>query len=257
MIKTIRVSMVITSLLASALLNFPVLAEDVPVTTTAPAVSQAAPASAAENPAQVNAPLAELKESIKRCTKIQESFIRLTCYNSLAATLGFISDEEVKAEEKKLGQTGFWQASEREDSDGNKQTYLRVESTETLKSRSATERRVVLALRCIPGQTDVFLDWKAPLVEKLEVNPRRIKDGENKIQVIYKIDQEPKITEGWDPSIDKLALFSPDSVSFVRNIMNKKKLVMEITPDGEATQRVRFEIAGIEKAIDTIVKACY
>ena len=192
-----------------------------------------------------------LKDQIKRCAIVEDRGIRISCYDNIAKNLGYISADRIKADEETLGKVGFWQMTRKTGDDGVVQTYLRLESSNVLESRSGTERQVVLVIRCVPGKTDVFLDWKAP------VATGALDEKDSKKLLTYFTAPHNKITEDWEISADQYALFSLDSVSFVRNILKKQKLTMQFAPEGSNMQSAHFDIGGVDTGIDTIVKSCY
>jgi|GEM_PF-5544646 len=203
----------------------------------------------AATPAQVEA--LALKDKIKRCAELQDRSVRMTCYDNTAADLGFISPDRVKNDEAQLQKIGFWQVSEKTGADGVSATYLRIESSNQIEARNGTERQVALVIKCTLGKTDAFLDWKAPVVGGIRASTATA------LLVNYYTNNNQRMTENWEISTDKQALFSPDAVAFVRNLMKSTKLTLEFVPEGSAVQAANFDTRGIDEAIDTIVKNCY
>lgn len=189
--------------------------------------------------------------SIKRCAGIDDRAVRISCYDSISESLGYLSPTRFQADEQKLEKFGFWQLSRKARPDGVMQTYLRLESNNKILSRGGTDRHVSLVIRCIPGKTDVFLDWKSMITGNLRAGSAK------KAVVTYYSMPETKHTEDWEISTDRYALFSMDSVAFVRNITKQKNLTMELIPEASTVQAVYFDIDGIDAGIDTIVKSCY
>lgn len=237
-------------------------AAPVPAPTTAPAATVATPPVApatASVAATVPVPKAEdlaleleaLKGKIKRCAELQDRSIRMTCYDNNAADLGYITVDRAKNEAQEIKKIGFWQMSEKTGADGVKTTYMRLESSNMLESPNGTERQVSLVLRCSPGKTDAFLDWKTPVVSGLRA------EKEEHVVLTYYTNNGEKVTTDWEISTDKFALFSLDSVQFIKDIMKGTKLTMEFVPHNSAIQSAYFDTTGINVAVDTIVKRCY
>ena len=200
----------------------------------------------------VKADLASLRKEIKRCTKMEELSFRVTCYDRVSKNQGFISAEDIAKQEKKLAEVGFWQISTQINSEGLKDTYMRIESSNIMALKNGVEYKPVLSLRCSPGRTDAFLDWKAPLITGSRLD--RLKT----LPVTYFPNSDPRIEEDWQISNDQRALFSLDAVSFVRNLLNKKKLTIEISPDNKGVESVYFDITGVENGVNNhILKNCY
>ncbi len=108
----------------------------------------------------------------------------------------------------------------------------------------------MLVVRCTPGKTESFLDWKAPVATGLNAL-------QEKIAITYFVSGGEKIFADWDISSDKFALFAPDPIVFVRSLLNQKKLTFQFTPGGSFVQTATFDISGVEKAVDVIVQNCY
>lgn len=256
--KMFRILLLIAFILTSQILSEGARAEatDNSVTTSEEESEQTQPSAAAkpltpEEKEKLIVDHLNLKTDIKRCTVIDDRAVRISCYDSISETLGYLSTARFQADEEELEKFGFWQLSRKARSDGVMQTYLRLESSNRIRSRAGTDRLVTLVIRCIPGKTDVFLDWKAPVIDGFAAG------RSTKTLLTYYTAPENKQTEDWEISSDKYALFSIDPVSFVRNVSNKKKLTMEFVPQGSKLEAVYFDITGVEAGIEAIVKSCY
>ncbi|QQG36895.1 MAG: hypothetical protein HYS17_03740 [Micavibrio aeruginosavorus] len=204
-----------------------------------------------QDPTKITVKLLNLKNDIRRCTLIEERAVRLTCYDHISETLGYIDKDRMKKEKDTLQEIGFWQITRATSTMGEPQTTLRVESSNTIETSGMSARYVNLVIRCTPGKTEGFLDWKAPVTRPTQA------ERESGISVNYRYDASGITNEKWEVSTDMHAVFMPDAISFVRNIMNKKRLIIEIIPTNGTVQGVSFDIQGIEKAADEIVKDCY
>ncbi len=208
------------------------------------------PAPATEkSPAEIA--VAGIHERIKRCAAIQELSIRMSCYDDYAIELGYITPDRAKADVTKLNNIGMWQISKTDNGHGFVQTQLRLESLNKLPTDKGFDRSVNLIIRCVPGKTEAMLDWKARVVG-VAVS----KGSAPKAMINYKTDSSQVVAEEWEASTDQLALFAPDAIAFGRNLMNKKALTLSLHNTSDATT-ARFNIEGVEKALDEIVKDCY
>ncbi len=234
-------------LLSAALLTIAISSHTAQASAPVPAAPVAT--TATPEPA-VNVALDELKDSIKRCSELQDRGIRMSCYDKLSQSLGFLSAEKIAEDQKTLGKIGFWDITSKKNIDGTAQTTLRLESSNTIKSRTGTERNVALVIRCTPGKTEVFLDWKAPVTGSTSAN-------KTTTTVTYYLNGSEKINENWEISSDLYAIFALDPAAFIRNIMKKQKLTIGITPYGSYIQNAIFDVTGADGAIDVIVKTCY
>lgn len=211
---------------------------------------EAAPAPS-EKAASTAASYLKLKDDIKLCAEVKERAIRISCYDNISVGLGYMEHETAIKEKETLQTIGFWEVSQSVTTFGEKRTTLRAESTNYIKSSSGTDRHVHFVIQCTPGKTEAFLDWKTPVTKPSQTV---MKHG---IDVAYRIDSNDKIAEKWQVSTDRLAVFVPDAVEFVRSMNNKNKLSFEIVPLGDSVQGVHFDIKGIEKAAEELAKACY
>lgn len=218
-----------------------------PATSTAP---PATPAPAAEeSPAQKQ--LTEIHKRIKRCAAMQELGIRMSCYDNYAVELGYITPDRAKADIKRLENIGVWQITNTDDGHGLVQTQLRSDSLNKLPTSKGFERNVSIVIRCVPGKTEAMLDWKANLIPGYGGSAQ-------KMLVNYYTESGQKVAEEWDSSLDGLALFAPDAIAFSRTLMHKKSLTFSFGSKSNSTSNTaRFNIDGIETALDEIVKNCY
>ncbi len=201
--------------------------------------------------AQAEAKLSEVHEKFKRCAGLRELSIRLGCYDEYAIELGYITPDRAKADIVKISEIGVWQVSTKDNGQGTVHTYLRTDSVNTI-AQNNIDRQVSLVIRCLPGKTEAFLDWKGPVVtggQAIHNKPTTV--------VNYSTNNNETFSEEWDVSTDQRALFARDPVAFVRNLMNKQTLSISFIPRGMYAETARFSIDGIEKAVDEIVKACY
>lgn len=214
----------------------------------------AAPAASVPPPSAADKNLAETHERIKRCANMQELGIRIACYDDYAVELGYITPDRAKADSKKFDKIGVWQITKKDNGRGMTQIMLRSESLNKLSTPiNGFERHIGLVISCVPGKTEAMIDWKVPVVAGLNAQ-----GAVPKALVNYNTENSQTFIEEWEASTDKLALFAPDAIAFGRNLMNKKTLTFSLGRGGNSTSNiVRFNIEGIDSALDEIVKGCY
>ncbi len=216
-------------------------AQDTPAATTTTATS----------PALADKKLAEMLERFQRCAAVQEIGIRMSCYDDYAVELGYITPERAKAAVEKFENIGAWQITRIDDGHGLVQTQLRTDSLNKLATSKTFERQVSISIRCVPGRTEAMIDWKANVLAGHSSNIK-------KMLVNYQSESGAKVAEEWDTSTDRKALFAPDAIAFSRYLMNKKSLQFSFGSMNISTANVaRFNISGIETALNEIVKDCY
>ena len=231
----------------------PVAAAPAAPTSTTAIVSEADKSAAAtQAAAETQRKLNDIHERFKRCAGMQELSIRLSCYDDHAIELGYITQERAKADVKKLAKVGVWQITATNDGHNPTQTTLRSDALNRI-TRDGIERQPSLIIRCTPGQTEAMIDWKSPVAPNIR--------GQSKpppVLVNYSADNGTVVSEHWEASTDKMALFAPDAILFGRSLMNRKSLSFSYGSVGNTTSNIaRFNIEGLETALDEIVKGCY
>ncbi|MBI4032073.1 MAG: hypothetical protein HY370_10395 [Proteobacteria bacterium] len=186
---------------------------------------------------------------LQYCATLPERGERLICYDRIAVELGVINEKKQQAQAAEMAQFGFWTVSTRINDMQEKITALKVDSAQESTTRMGYKRTPTFAVECKNRNTEVFMDWKSPLVK----TPSQTK----KIIITYKMDNLTKVTEEWDLSLDFASAFAPNPVEFVRNIKGRERLVIELTPYSEATQAMSFDIKNFEPALDVLIKECY
>lgn len=207
----------------------------------------------AKDPKTTVRTLINLKHEINRCADFLERSTRLTCYDDISKSLGYMEELRLKKDAELIKKIGFWQISQTVSSFGEKQTHARLESSNLIGTANAAPRHVYLVLTCKPGKTDVFIDWKLPVVP----SRKYASEEGNLVTVNYRINNSDIIAEIWELSADKYAFFSPDGVDFVRKNMNKKKVLFEITNSLGKSEAFEFDTSGMDQVAQEIIKACY
>jgi hypothetical protein len=193
----------------------------------------------------------KINDSTRRveiCSKTASLADRVVCYDEIARDYGFKTLRDLKSQEQKIGQYGFWQVTHRINDMGDEVIYLKLDSVEPVVSRSGIRRTPTFTLRCVSKKTDVFLDWKATLTGN-----RNIKN----IHVLYKIDSNPLVSGTWQLSEDNNAAFSPNAIEFIKSLTDRTKLVLIVTPFADRTATLIFPLKGLAPALDILVKRCY
>jgi len=198
-----------------------------------------------------------LKERIGRCTGTKERSDRLTCYDTIAQRLGFTnpqSTEKVKGPEL-IEEVKFWKITEKRAVTGELMTYARLDSNNTVLSKAGAESNVTLTLRCQPGKTDVMIDWKNVISDRIQEPKSKLENP--RLLLSYQVDNGDKVSEYWDISLDKRAIFAPYPVEFVRKIIDSRLLSFVVVPPGEAAIALSFDSDGVRRVSEIIVERCY
>jgi len=189
-------------------------------------------------------------ETFRKCAETVNRIARLMCYDEVANAIGLMNEEKQEREEKILKKYGFWEVTKRKTASGEEVIYLKNNAAEEAKLTSGVARVATFVIMCKHGRTDAYIDWKSQLV------PHSF-GGVSTIGVVYQIDSGERKSQNWELSTDRQAAFSPDAVSFIKELRKKDKLIMQITPMYEATQTLVHEIAGLEEVLNLLVDSCY
>ena len=207
----------------------------------------------------VDRQLEEIKEYIKQlddqkrriefCSSDPSPAARVVCYDEIARDYGFKTVDEMKTQEQRMEDHGFWIISKKVNEMGDEVITLKVDTVQPVISRSGMRRTPSFNIRCASKRTEVFLDWKSPLADhKVFIKTQSIK---------YKIDSERLMVEEWDLSQDNHAAFSPRAIDFVKILKGKSKLVLIVTAYGDQTSTLVFPLSGLNKALNVLVERCY
>lgn len=74
--------------------------------------------------------------------------------------------------------------------------------------------------------------------------------------VRIKFDQSPPIRQSWTRSTDYKALFSPDAVTFSRELANAKTFMFEFTPFQEGARSASFDVLNLAPKLQRLSEAC-
>ncbi len=215
----------------------------------APRTKEEAAAAAAAKLPPARIELDRLREDLQLCVTMEENAARLRCYDGISISLGFMTDEDRSQTEQSLAKFGFWSVIARTSAVGEETTSLKLDSENKVMSKSGMMRNPTMIVRCKKKDTDVYLDWGAPMADKDE--------GLKRTQVGYTTDKAPQKDEMWEYSVDYYGVFAPDSAEFIRNIRNSKKVILEVkTSDGEK-RNVVFNLEGMDNALQFLISRCY
>jgi len=105
-----------------------------------------------------------------------------------------------------------------------------------------------LHIRCKEKQTDFFIDFDVFL-------------GSDSITPTTRIDSEKAIKNLiWALSTDHNAMFyngsSKKVIAFIKSLINKNKLFVQVTPYSESPVNTTFDLTGLDEAIKPLRAAC-
>lgn len=190
-----------------------------------------------------------INDVVKTCAAMKSRISRLTCYDELASRMGYVPEEQAAREGEILDKYGFWEVTKRRNAAGEEVIYLKNDATEDVISRSGAARRPTLVIKCKSGNTDVYLDWKT------QITPYRV--GAKTFPIALQLGTDDKQVMDWELSTDGNALFTPDSVEFVKQMRKNDRLILQLTPPNDLAQTVVHDISGLNSVLGLLVAQCY
>lgn len=193
--------------------------------------------------------LEDQRRRIQVCATDPSLASRMVCYDEIARDYGYKTSEDIKTQEEKVGDHGFWRIVKKLNEMGDEVIYLKVDSVEPVVTRAGTRRTPTFTIRCVGGKTDAYIDWKAALAD--------YKVFIQKQQVSYKIDGSSLIDQDWELSQDNHAAFAPDPIEFIKKLTGRSKLALIITPYTDKSATLIFPLQGLPTALNVLVERCY
>lgn len=105
-----------------------------------------------------------------------------------------------------------------------------------------------LMLQCREGQTAVGIRFAGNFMAT----------GNGHGAVTTRVDERPAEERGWDVSTDHewMMLMDGDAITFIRSLQGAKSLFVRATPYSESMVSGRFTLAGLDKHVGELAKAC-
>lgn len=129
--------------------------------------------------------------------------------------------------------------------DGSPTVFMSLLSDEPVRNSYGGSSRPMMVVRCREKTTSVFFnsDWFLG----------------SDTQVMYRLDQDRPVTQVWNASTDNKAagLWNGGlAIPFLKSLMGKQALLVRVTPYREVAVESSYNIAGLEKVIAPLRKAC-
>jgi len=178
----------------------------------------------------------DLKREIARCASLEGELMRLACYDQLARACGLLASSPDK-------DNGKWVVNvETNPLDDSKMVAL-VLTADTGATRLG--EKVVLVLRCMSGETKVFIIWSDYL------------GSGSGTDVTWRVGDSPATTARWRLSTDSTTTFYPyDAIAFIGQLIGVSRLVAQVTPYNESPITAVFDLRGLANAVRPLREAC-
>jgi type VI secretion system protein VasI len=186
---------------------------------------------------------AEIDEKeIARCATIVGDLSRLECFDELTE---WHSLDEIQKKSTDLSDLGEWKVDiEVNPVDDSKKVTL------ILKSESgvgAYGDPVWMAIRCLSGETDIYIGWNSYL-------------GMGSPTVLTRIGTKKATKRTWNRSGDSQATFHSRPRRFLKEILKEiggsTSFLAQVTPYEENPITAIWDIAGLENAIKPVRETC-
>lgn len=132
-----------------------------------------------------------------------------------------------------LAQAASWQLEEKQD----------PLTDESVSTASLLEGRQGAVVRCKKRNLDTYFNVGDYLGNKL-------------IEVRYRVDKQPLVSDRWLPSADGTAVFASDEADVARQLLSGTTLVIEATDFRGQPHRATFNLEGASVAIEPVLRAC-
>lgn len=184
--------------------------------------------------------IAQQTTSPKQCSEIVNNEERLSCYDFLFKPAQLVDDTD---------DFGEWKIrTEKSKFDDSLKVFLHVRKTNSVTDRFGNDKDIALVLRCQENTTSAFFVFDTFMSDN---NGRGI--------VEYRLDKDKKKTVSMTESGDNQALGlwrGGSAIPFIRQLLNKKAMVVRATPFSESPMTIEFNISNLENAIKPLAEAC-
>ena len=100
-----------------------------------------------------------------------------------------------------------------------------------------------MVLSCQTGQTEAYIIWRQYL-------------GAYDLDVTWRSGSETEITETWSLSTDSEAIFAPDAINFIKQMMLHDVMLVKAAPFGTAPLTLVFNTDRLAEEISELREAC-
>lgn len=114
----------------------------------------------------------------------------------------------------------------------------------TAENKLPTQKDIpALVLSCQLGETDAYVIWRQYL-------------GTYDLDVTWRAGSAPEVTETWSLSTDNEAIFAPDAVEFIKQMMLYDVLLIKTTPFNSEPMTLVFNTSNLDQEISELRNAC-
>lgn len=177
-----------------------------------------------------------MPEIIQNCTKIPDDTVRLNCYDAAAGR------------KNKNGFMGSWLMDTKMNPLNNTQI---IQATNEARVGIAPDGRYpILAVTCDAGKAAFYVQW----YEQFKDDDPDVYDTRK--TVLYKMGDSDVKQEMWDMSADRMVIFAPKPIAFLKELAPHKQFVVQVTADDMKSRTLSFDVSGTQAVAEAIEEAC-
>jgi len=176
------------------------------------------------------------------CRSLESDAARLACYDT---SFGVLETEETPSLEESLWDKRVDISPLTDD----KNVYLRIESTNSIRGKYSGSGPASLLLRCRENTTAVIFTF----------NGHHMTDHQNYGKVEYRLDELDLSTISTSASTDNRALGlwnGRQAIPFIQRMLGHNQMIVRALPFSESSITATFDIRGIDTAISELRDTC-
>lgn len=178
-----------------------------------------------------------LENIILSCSKMQDSEVRLACYDKLAAA---VKETTEKAKGSGLTKVGNWVVFRGTSKMDDSKRF----SALLLPPDGEFDKDPVLSLSCQENSTRALIAWEVFL------------GSQDTVKVQYRIDKKPAKTESWPMATDNKSTFAPRDIAFAKSLRGAKSLIARVNTYSQGRRTAEFDLTGVDEVLDELAATC-
>ncbi len=177
----------------------------------------------------------EVSQRIDECKTKAEKVDQVSCFAGLAGIAPIAP----------IATASAWATRTTVDKlDGSTTVVLSLESSDRVRSRYGQDEEGTIIVRCMKNRTELYIAWPGFL------------GISRSLEVKWRLDEQPVVTEWWSPSSDGKAAFVPNAVVFLKKIFSRNELIVSVKPYDQIASTLTFPVKGLEEAIKPLRETC-